>query len=157
MGNSYDNPVLSTMEQKINTMLGNSGFAPDWIMLDREIRAKVSELKGFILAEWNRCGPHPMSHSKTLEWEQNMVLFQQHLEVINKKIRDRNLKGPLVGQKVSLRLDSLVFQVVSGTIPVQSVENESTASERTDTNTRKFNVSTLGLFLVALLMWGLFR
>ena len=154
--NAYENPVLSTMEHKINAMLGNSGFAPDWILLDREIRSKLVELKERILAEWNRCGPHPMSDSKSAEWEQNLLLFQHDLDVINKKIRDRNLKGPLVGQKVRLKLENIVSQVTSGVVPAPPA---ATAAQRTSTEDSSTDRVTIGVTAIALfaLLWGLFR
>lgn len=43
-----------------------------------------------------------MSCSKSAEWEQDLANFQKQLDGVNKRIRDRNLKGPLVGQKVQL-------------------------------------------------------
>lgn len=154
MMDTYQNPTLSSMEQKINVMLGDSGFLPDWIQLDREIRTHLEKLKGRILAEWNRCGPHPMSRSKAGEWEQNLLVFQQQLEVINKKIRERNLKGPLVGQKVNLKLDKVVSQVISGVLPRPS-ESEMKApveriAEAWDITFMSFVVATSTLLWVCL-------
>lgn len=114
----WDNPVLSTIEQKVNVMLGNSGFAPDWIVLDKEIRVSIEELKEQVLVAWNQYGPHPMSYSHAVKWEQNMCEFEKELKEINKKIRDRNLKGPLTGQRVALRLNNLVTQTISSVVPI---------------------------------------
>ena len=63
---TLSNPVLTTMEEKINVMMGSSGFAPDWVLLEKEIRTKTKELRFRILEAWNWCGPFPMSHSKSL-------------------------------------------------------------------------------------------
>lgn len=46
MENTWDNPALSTMEQKVNVMMGNSGFAPGWVLLDKEIRVKSKGFEG---------------------------------------------------------------------------------------------------------------
>ncbi len=74
---AWDNPVLSTMEQKVNVMMGNSGFAPDWVIPDKEIRTGVAELKNGIVLAWNRRGPHPMSQPESVEWEQDLRHFQK--------------------------------------------------------------------------------
>lgn len=133
MEDTWENPVLSTMEQKINVMLGASGFAPDWITLDKEIRVEVKELKEEILVVWNLCGPRPMSLSKNTAWELNLSKLQEKVESINKKIRDRNLKGPLSGQKVHVKLDGLVAQVTTGVLPlpIKSAKSEVEERERT--------------------------
>lgn len=140
MDNTWDNPVLSTMEQKINVMMGNSGFAPDWVMLDKEIRVTVVELKEDILETWNRCGPHPMSHSNSEEWEQNLLAFQAKVEYINSKIKHRNLIGPVVGQKVHMKLEKLILQVTLGVIPVREQEKGRTdiGEDTQDTDSSTF-------------------
>lgn len=62
---------------QVVTVMSNSGFAPDWVMLDKEIRTKVAELKDEILVLWNRCGPYPMSHSRNAEWKRNLLGFHK--------------------------------------------------------------------------------
>jgi DnaJ family protein C protein 28 len=118
---TLDNPFLSTMEQKISSMMSNSGFAPDWVMLDKEIRTEISALKTEMSVAWKVCGPHPMSHSKITEWEQNMVRFQEKVKFINKKIQHRNLIGPVVGQKVHIGLKHLALQVAENVTPAPDV------------------------------------
>lgn len=156
---TWDNPVLSTMEQKISVMMSNSGFAPDWVMLDKDIRTKVAELKGEILVAWNKCGPHPMSHSRTTEWKENMLDFQEKVNSINKKIRHRNLIGPLVGQKVHIRLENLVSLVTADIIPVSESEAQAT-EERTSTGEGPDSHNVIGVagFILAIFgFWGVYR
>lgn len=114
---TWENPFLDNMEEKVNIMLGNAGFTPDWIMLDKEIRADVEKLKISILDAWNQCGPCPMSQSKDAEWEQCMATLDDKVKGINKKIRERNLRGPLIGQKVGIKLSRLIVQVTDGISP----------------------------------------
>ncbi len=92
----WENPVLDNMEQKINLMIGNSGFTPEWITLDKEITADVKRLKGLA---WNKIGPHPLSQSDTKEWERDLEIFQELINDTNKKIKDRNLKVLLLGKR----------------------------------------------------------
>lgn len=124
MEKTWENPVLDNMEQKINVMLGNAGFTPEWITLDKEIRDDLQELKDRILIVWNQCGPCPMSHSKAVEWEQNIIKLDGKVKEVNKKIRDRNLKGPLAGQKVPVKLDRLAGQVTCTVYPCWKSDNK---------------------------------
>lgn len=153
---TYENPVLSTMEQKVNVMLGSSGFTPDWITLDREVRVKSKELKEQILAAWNRCGPYPMSCSKSAEWEQDLANFQKQLDGVNKRIRDRNLKGPLVGQKVQLKLENLVVQVTADVVPVVRAMDESRSELERSGSDNSF-IKVTGFVVAVIVFWKLFR
>ena len=158
MERSWENPALDNMEQKITAMLGNSGFTPDWVMLDREIKTRIMELKDQIAVIWNQCGPHPMSLSKTVEWEHNLSILQEQVKDINKKIRDRNLKGPLPGQRVHLKLHNLVAQVTSSVIPAnRSAEPEAKESRvARDIETSSF-IQLTGFFIAICAFISLFR
>lgn len=155
---SWDNPVLDNMEQKINVMLGNAGFTPDWISLDKDINTGISELKESVLAAWNQCEPRPMSCSKDAEWEQNMVKLDAKVKEINRKIRDRNLKGPLTGQKVGIDLDRLVVQVTEGMFPnpVEAQVQQDEDEVHKNTEGPSF-LQLAGLTLVALLIFRICR
>ena len=36
-----DSPILDDVQEKLNNMMGNAGFAPEWISLDKEIRQSI--------------------------------------------------------------------------------------------------------------------
>lgn len=56
-----------------------------------------------------------MSHSRSVEWEQVLLDFLGKVEYVNSKIKINhwNLIGPMVGQKVHIKLEKLVLQVLS--------------------------------------------
>ncbi len=85
-------------------MLSNSGFAPEWIGLDKEIRTSMEKLKADIETAWNKCGPLPMDLEQLKHWEQQLMEFEEAVNVINKKIFDLNLIVPsLTSQRSHLR------------------------------------------------------
>lgn len=151
MEEAWENPVLSTMEQKLNSIMGSSGFAPDWIMLEREIKEEASKLREEMVSAWNRCGPHPMTQFKGVEWDKSLRHFQAELDTINKKIRDRNLKGPPVGQKMKLKLEDLLTPVTS-VIPVSN--NEPRSPEANSDNGR-FVLGVTGFIFAVIGFWEL--
>lgn len=124
MKETWENPFVDNLDQKINVILGNSGFAPEWVTLDNEIESDLAKLKESILCAWHQCGPRPMTYSKHAEWEETMARHKERVEEINRKIRDRNLKGPLTGQKVGVNLKKLEASVTNGVQPCNEPEEE---------------------------------
>lgn len=126
------NPVLDNMEQKINKMLSNSGFAPEWIGLDKDIRASIDRFKADIALAWNKCGPCPMVQKQAKLWEKHLLEFQDGIESINKKIFDLNLIVPsLTSQRTHLRLDKLLTKVVeSSPVPLCSEDSVAVGHDR---------------------------
>lgn len=106
------NPVLDNVEQKINKMLSNSGFAPEWISLDKEIRTAMDKLNTDLEMAWNKYGPHPMSRVCQKHWEYDMVRLEERAKDINKKIFNLNLIVPsLASQRSELNLEKLLSRI----------------------------------------------
>lgn len=110
---------LDNLQTKLNKVLINSGFAPEWISLDKEICNSIKTLKAQVTSVWHKCGPHPMNPLAAREWEHHMRIFQDSVENINTKINLLNLIVPVLSmQKVPYRLDRLVAQINSE-VPVK--------------------------------------
>ena len=56
-----DSPILDDVQEKLNNMMGNAGFAPEWISLDKDVRQSIENVKKHLSACWSKCGPHPMT------------------------------------------------------------------------------------------------
>ena len=123
------NPVLDNVEQKINKMLSNSGFAPEWISLDKEIRANTDRLRADMETAWNKCGPSPMNRHQMKLWEQHLAHLKESIERINKKIFSLNLIVPsLTSQRSNIRLERLLSKVMESP-PIPQCVEELKASE----------------------------
>ena len=46
-------PVLDNLDMKLNEILRNAGFAPEWIMEEKDIRNDIDNLKKLITTCWN--------------------------------------------------------------------------------------------------------
>ena len=115
-----DNPVLDNMQQKLNKMLSNAGFAPEWISLDKEIRKSIEKVKKRLTDSWSKCGPHPMSPEKEKMWEHELKELSEAVKKINKKISTLNLVVPMrSAQRMHVRLELLVARVTRTPPPVK--------------------------------------
>ena len=109
-----DSPVLDDVQEKLNNMMGNAGFAPEWISLDKEVRQSLENLKKQLSTCWSKCGPHPMTPARKKEWEQELEELSQTVKTINKKITNLNLIVPtLSAQRMHVRLELLVSRVIT--------------------------------------------
>ena len=152
--NTWENPFVDNLDQKINVILGNSGFAPEWVSLDKDIKSSTVELEKSILEAWNQCGPRPMTPANYEEWEQAKLKWKEKIVEINGKIRDRNLKGPLVGQKVGLNLDKLVVQVTADVLPDKPpVKELPQVHTKAKDDTHKTYAWLVGFALLILFVW----
>lgn len=123
---------LDNLQTKLNKVLINSGFAPEWISLDKEIRNSIRTLKAQVTSVWHKCGPHPMNPLAAREWEHHMRIFQDSVENINTKINLLNLIVPVLSmQKVPIRLDRLVAQINSE-VPVKVASDGCAKVEKAD-------------------------
>lgn len=110
----HDNPVIDDMQQKLNRLLTNAGFAPEWISLDKEIRHSIEKVRKQLSTCWSRCGPDPMSPEKKKEWENELEELSQAVKLINKKIDNLNLIVPsLTAQRAHIRMELMVSRVMS--------------------------------------------
>ena len=110
----HDNPVIDDMQQKLNRLLSNAGFAPEWISLDKEIRQSIENVKKQLSTCWSKCGPHPMTPERKREWEQELKELSHTVKTINKRINNLNLIVPsLSAQRTHVRLELLVSKVTA--------------------------------------------
>ena len=128
----HDNPVIDDMQQKLNRLLSNAGFAPEWISLDKEIRQSIENVKKHLSSCWSKYGPHPMTPERKKEWEQELEELSHTVKTINKKINNLNLIVPsLSAQRMHIRLELLVAKVTAE--PPSDTQNSqsATSEERT--------------------------
>ena len=117
----HENIAIDSTTQRLNKMLLDSGAAPEWVTLNKEVRMLIEDLKGRITAAWHECGPHPMNESVARKWGDFLGKFQESVDDINLKVDKLNLIVPALSmQKVQFSLNVIVVGVVSGTVPCRS-------------------------------------
>jgi len=89
------NPYSDFTTHKMNQILAEGGFAPEWVMLRKEIRDQSDAIRGELTTKRQTLGPAPLSGQSIGEWN----LFMKRLEndsvkMVNKQVDKFNLIVP---------------------------------------------------------------
>jgi DnaJ family protein C protein 28 len=100
------NPYAQEQELAFK-VLRDAGYAPEWIELDKTIRARSDRARALLARRWEwRCerleelGQRPDTWARAERerveggWHRAMAAFGQEVDAINKEIVDLNLKVP---------------------------------------------------------------
>lgn len=108
------NPYVDFTTYKINKILIDNGFTPEWILLHKEIRENINMLRTSLETGRQYLGDLPLTPLDEQKWQQ---IKEQHIELtneINKKIDKFNLIVPVLEkQMIRLQLDRLCERVLS--------------------------------------------
>ncbi|XP_052246983.1 dnaJ homolog subfamily C member 28-like [Dreissena polymorpha] len=97
---SKDNPHMDKITQKMNQMLIDNDFQPDWIMLQKEIREDLQKCRERLAVEKRLLGEPPYSTTQETSWENHKESFQINLTDINAKIFKFNLMVPMLHRQI---------------------------------------------------------
>lgn len=90
-GCSYIDP----MTHNLNRILIDNGYQPEWILMQKEIKDTIDQLREAILASRKKLG-NPMTSAEQKQWNQVCEQFQEDIKKLNKRINDFNLIVPLL-------------------------------------------------------------
>ncbi|XP_054982283.1 dnaJ homolog subfamily C member 28 [Sorex araneus] len=90
-GCSYVDP----MTHNLNRILIDNGYQPEWILMQKEIKDTIDELRRAILVSRKKLG-NPMTPTEQKQWDQVCEEFQEDIKKLNKRINDFNLIVPLL-------------------------------------------------------------
>ncbi|XP_076275715.1 dnaJ homolog subfamily C member 28 isoform X1 [Rhynchophorus ferrugineus] len=94
------NPYVDFITHKLNEVLIDNGFTPDWILLQKEIREDILILKKNLFAERQYFGPYPLSVEENIEWSEQVYKYKDLVKKINKKIAKFNLVVPVLNKQI---------------------------------------------------------
>jgi len=107
------NPALDRTTERLNQILVNTGFAPQWVTLSKDIDTEVKQLKQRICSKWAQVGPFPMNLHNTKQWEEFLKECKDELAQINKMVDKFNLIVPILDQqKIHYQLQRIIAQVI---------------------------------------------
>lgn len=102
------NPYVDFTQHKINKILLDNGFSPEWIMLAKDIREHLTELKKSMRRERSYFGLAPLGAAEEAKWLQRIMNFEQTVYEINEKIDKHNILVPILNnQMFRVKLDDL--------------------------------------------------
>ncbi|GAQ89665.1 hypothetical protein KFL_005480090 [Klebsormidium nitens] len=104
------NPHIDAAEDLASRVLGNSGFAPEWVTLNKDIRQATSKWRAALKAAWLRKRGTSAKEVET-SWEDERPRLEAGLAEINRKILHYNLITPfgrqMMGRKMERELEWL--------------------------------------------------
>ncbi|KAG8036176.1 hypothetical protein G9C98_004756 [Cotesia typhae] len=110
---SAQNPYVDFVTHKLNEILIDNGFTPEWIQLSKEIREETKELENDLTAVRNELGPAPLSFDEDKLWQNALKNSQETVKNINKKINTYNLLVPILQKQMLLiDLNSIAEKVI---------------------------------------------
>ncbi|XP_011202019.2 dnaJ homolog subfamily C member 28 [Bactrocera dorsalis] len=108
------NPYLDFTTHKLNKILLDNGFTPEWITLQRDIREAVEKLKQELRAERAYFGDYPFDEEENRAWQAVLQRYSDDIKDINKNIDKYNLIVPILqNQLFRLNIAKLSEQVIS--------------------------------------------
>ncbi|XP_050087723.1 dnaJ homolog subfamily C member 28 [Anopheles aquasalis] len=115
------NPYVDFTTHKINKILLDNGFTPEWITLHKDLREATAVLREELTRERAKLGPAPLGGREEQQWEKLLEEYRPDESRINKMIDKFNLIVPMLNkQMVRLNLDRIAAEILA-TGPVASV------------------------------------
>ncbi|XP_042221849.1 dnaJ homolog subfamily C member 28-like [Homarus americanus] len=142
------NPYVDTVTHKLNQVLINNGYAPEWVMLEKDIREDRTRLKMLLRKEREKLGPLPITPEEEIMWTASQERLQDLIKDMNKKIEKYNFIVPLLAKQMThfpLHLEATkALKEGLSKDQVPQKEDKKVSPER-------------GRFLNALKIFGIFR
>ena len=89
------NPYSDFTTHKMNEILVEGGFAPEWVTLQKEIRDRIEEIKKKLTKERRRLGAGPLNEKNKVSWDMFCEDFEEKwVKQLNNDIKRFNLLVP---------------------------------------------------------------
>lgn len=143
------NPYVDFTQHKINKILLDNGFTPEWITLQKEIRIDINDLEKVLIEYRSYIGEIPLSNADADEWSNVIERLKYRETDINKKIDKYNLITPILDQQMcQIRLEKLADKVLK-TKPIERSRKTSNNLKEQKENYESSNKT----FLSSLIWW----
>ncbi|KAM7351183.1 dnaJ homolog subfamily C member 28 [Cochliomyia hominivorax] len=107
------NPYLDFTTHKLNKILIDNGFTPEWITLQRDIREALQQLKKDLASERVYYGEYPLKDMELQKWQKMLEKYEYEIQQINKNIDKYNLIVPILeNQFFRVNLESIAEKIL---------------------------------------------
>ncbi|KAF5306249.1 hypothetical protein FQA39_LY08947 [Lamprigera yunnana] len=89
-------PYVDFVTHKLNQVLINNGFTPEWITLQKEIREETQFIRKSLILQRTNYPPCPLNEKEFTSWASLVEKYQETVNEINRKITKYNLLVPLL-------------------------------------------------------------
>ncbi|XP_053672387.1 dnaJ homolog subfamily C member 28 [Anopheles nili] len=130
------NPYVDFTTHKMNKIMLDNGFTPEWITLHKDIRQAVDSLREDLRRDRTKLGPVPLAVHEEHQWEKWLAEQHETVARINKMIDKFNLIVPMMNkQMVRLDLERIGGEILAKTPctspPAQGITKEKPVSTGT--------------------------
>lgn len=106
------NPYVNFTENKINKILLDNGFRPEWITLQKQIREQLENLQRSLCKDRDADGDVIMGDVENAKWQRLIERYQCNVDDINEKIDKFNILVPILSKQiVRIRLDRIAVKI----------------------------------------------
>ncbi|NWI58316.1 DJC28 protein, partial [Calyptomena viridis] len=92
-------PHIDPMTHNLNRILIDNGYQPEWILLQKEIRETIEQLRKSVVASRRKLGK-PMTPSEQKEWDRICEQFMEDIRKLNKRVDNFNLVVPIMSRQM---------------------------------------------------------
>lgn len=143
------NPYVDFTQHKINKILLDNGFTPEWITLQKEIRTDIKDLEKILTEYRSYIGETPLSDADADKWLNVVERFEYREKEINKQIDKYNLITPILNQQMCrIQLKRIADKVLNAK-PVKQNQIPNKINEEQKQNYESSNKT----FLSSLIWW----
>ncbi|KAM6310083.1 dnaJ homolog subfamily C member 28 [Aegotheles albertisi] len=94
-----DCPHIDPMTHNLNRILIDNGYQPEWILMQKEIRETIEQLRQSIVASRSKLGG-PMTPYRQKQWNHICEQFIEDIRKLNKRVDNFNLVVPLLSRQM---------------------------------------------------------
>lgn len=145
------NPYINFTEHKINKILIDNGFTPQWIMIQKDIRNSINDLEESLKNNRAYLGNIPLSEEEQTEWTQILDNHKYKIIEINKMIDKYNMITPtLRHQLIHIDLDragAKILKIDPKTIERKITTNSVNSNKNNNNNNSRGFLSFLSSWL----------
>lgn len=134
------NPYLDFTTHKMNRIMLDNGFTPEWIMLQKDIRDAIDLLKTNLAKDRSYFGDYPFeSDQEKIRWELVISKYVSDVEQINKDIDKYNLIVPILqNQLFRINLKSVAEKILNDeTLPKNLNRDDERSAKEVNTTASK--------------------
>ncbi|XP_077298534.1 dnaJ homolog subfamily C member 28 [Arctopsyche grandis] len=134
------NPYVDFVTHKMNQVLIDNGFTPEWITLQKDIRHEVEKLRSSLLKERSKLGNVPLNPSEEYDWSRCVEKHNDLVKKINSKITHYNLVVPILQkQMIFISLEKEAQRALDTEAPLKFTEDTKKDDPKTSKE-EKFNI-----------------
>ncbi|KAK4873865.1 hypothetical protein RN001_013225 [Aquatica leii] len=96
------NPYVDFVTHKLNQILIDNGFKPEWINLQKEIKGDVETIRKTLIIQRTNFSPCPLNEKEYDAWRSLVEKYKDLTAQVNKKILKYNLLVPILERQMVL-------------------------------------------------------